>query len=237
MAGDWIKIEESMPEKPEVAIIADALGIDDPDTVAGKLIRVWAWATRNCNGDGVTSVTAMKQIDRCAGVSGFALAMGKAGWITVSNERLTFPNFGRHCSKTAKERALTGKRVAKNRAKTCNAATVTKTLPEKRREEYKDTNKPEGGKSKARCSLEDAISFAESIGLPASDGEACFHKWEGNGWQNGGSPIKDWKATVRSWKAAGYMPSQKQTGKTDHRKRKEDEEFSTVKHELPILSE
>jgi hypothetical protein len=37
-----------------------------------------------------------------------------------------------------------------------------------------------------------------------------FNKWDGSGWKNGGQSIKDWKATVRSWKAAGYFPSQKQ---------------------------
>jgi hypothetical protein len=51
--------------------------------------------------------------------------------------------------------------------------------------------------------------FCVSLGLPKKDGTACFFKWQGNGWTNGGEPIRDWKATIRSWKAAGYMPSQK----------------------------
>lgn len=51
--------------------------------------------------------------------------------------------------------------------------------------------------------------FCVSVGLPKKDGTACFHKWIGNGWTNGGEPIRDWKATIRSWKVAGYMPSQK----------------------------
>jgi hypothetical protein len=40
MAGDWIKIEISTPDKPEVAIIAECLKID-PDAVVGKLFRIW----------------------------------------------------------------------------------------------------------------------------------------------------------------------------------------------------
>jgi uncharacterized protein YdaU (DUF1376 family) len=68
---------------------------------------------------------------------------------------------------------------------------------------------PEPRTSKSICTLDEAISFAVELGLPASDGEACFHKWEGNGWTNGGKKIKDWKATIRSWNAAGYLPSQK----------------------------
>lgn len=63
---------------------------------------------------------------------------------------------------------------------------------------------------KSRCSLEEARSFCKEIGLPESDGESFFYKCEGNGWRNNTQPIKDWKSTVRHWKIAGYMPSQKQ---------------------------
>lgn len=45
--------------------------------------------------------------------------------------------------------------------------------------------------------------------LPESDGAWFFHKCQANGWTNGGKPIRDWRATIRAWKAAGYMPSQK----------------------------
>lgn len=51
--------------------------------------------------------------------------------------------------------------------------------------------------------------FTRSLELPDSDARSCFHKWVGNGWTNGGKPIRDWKATIRSWKEAGYLPSQK----------------------------
>ena len=45
MAGDWIKVEDCLPDKPEVVGIADYMGIDQ-DAVVGKLIRLWAWAAR-----------------------------------------------------------------------------------------------------------------------------------------------------------------------------------------------
>lgn len=50
------------------------------------------------------------------------------------------PKFDRHTSNSAKTRALTQKRVAKTRNATCNANSVTKTLPEKRREDIKPIN-------------------------------------------------------------------------------------------------
>jgi hypothetical protein len=38
-----------------------------------------------------------------------------------------------------------------------------------------------------------------------------WDKWQGNGFTNGGKPMKDWKAVLRSWKGYGYLPSQKQS--------------------------
>lgn len=61
----------------------------------------------------------------------------------------------------------------------------------------------------AKTSFEELTQFCRELGLPDSDAEAVYHKWTANGWTNGGKPILDWKATIRSWKAAGYMPSQK----------------------------
>ena len=53
-------------------------------------------------------------------------------------------------------------------------------------------------------------SYCTEIGLPASDGTACYNRWQGNGWTVSGKPICDWKATIRSWRDHGYLPSQKQ---------------------------
>lgn len=65
---------------------------------------------------------------------------------------------------------------------------------------------------RGKCTLEEIIAFVLELELPTSDGEATFHKWEGNEWTNNGKKIADWKATIRSWKSAGYMPSQKNNG-------------------------
>lgn len=62
--------------------------------------------------------------------------------------------------------------------------------------------------------MEEVVTFCATLGLPTSDAESTWHKWEGNGWKSGSQRIKDWRATIRSWKASGYMPSQKQQGPT-----------------------
>lgn len=70
-----------------------------------------------------------------------------------------------------------------------------------------------GGKSPfQKPSVEEVVQFCLSLSLLKSDGEAFFWGKEGNGWKNGSNPVKDWKATIRQWKASGYHPSQKKGG-------------------------
>ena len=177
MAGDWIKIEENMPDKPEVCRMAARLGIEC-DAVAGKLLRVWAWASRNCNADGVTSVTVKSYLDRLTAVTGFADAMVESGWLMVDGENLMFPNFDRHCSQTAKDRANTNRRVARHR-EYGNAASVTnvtpdalqKPLPEKRREDSNTPIVPKGTKAKDPLRLRAEAIFKRRADTPLTAGE------------------------------------------------------------------
>jgi hypothetical protein len=76
----------------------------------------------------------------------------------------------------------------------------------------KDTDRKgsaEGKPRKDRGTAEEVTEYFAALSLPVSDGEWFFAKCEGSEWSNNGQSIKDWKATVRSWKAAGYLPSQK----------------------------
>jgi len=129
MSGDWIKFETVTPDKPEVYRIAETLSID-PDAVIGKLIRIWIWADQQTVDGNARSVTKML-IDRVTGVPGFADSMLSAGWLKQGKHGLSFPNFDRHNGNSAKNRALTNKRVKRKR----NADGVADALPEKRREE------------------------------------------------------------------------------------------------------
>lgn len=69
---------------------------------------------------------------------------------------------------------------------------------------------PTAPTKKARGTMEEFKAFAKGIGLPPSDGEAMFWKFEANGWKNGRNPVKDWQATMRQWKCSSYHPSQNQ---------------------------
>ena len=139
MAGDWIKFEKTTIDKPEVFQIASMLEID-PDAVVGKLIRVWNWFDDQSR-DGHADVTVMSLLDRVTGVTGFVNAMQCVGWMVIEGDSMLIPNFARHNGGTAKNRALAKNRKEKQRSNVTDLSrsqrdiSVTKTRPEKRREE------------------------------------------------------------------------------------------------------
>ncbi|MDN0113180.1 hypothetical protein [Yersinia intermedia] len=150
MASSWIKVEVITPDKPEIFQLAEILNID-PDTVLGKLIRVWVWAdqqTIDGNADGnAVSVTRIG-IDRITFMSGFADALITVGWLKHDSGKMYFPDFDRHNGKGSKKRAVTSRRVTEFRDSkpksnaNGNAGSVTppdkKALPEEELEEEKD---------------------------------------------------------------------------------------------------
>jgi hypothetical protein len=135
MAGDWIKVRCDLPDDPAVFQIARKIGIT-PEEAVGRLCRVWIWADRHVI-DGHAFVTLLS-LDRIAGEAHFGDAMVEVGWLeVVADSEITFPKFDRHNGKSAKRRVLSAERQQLHR----NAASVTKALPEKRREE-KSTKEP-----------------------------------------------------------------------------------------------
>jgi hypothetical protein len=147
MAGDWMKIELELPDKPEVHGIAAMLNID-PDCVVGKLIRVWQWFDKHTTDGNAYGVT-FSLPDRISGVDGFGEAMQFVGWLEQNEKTLSMPKFDRHTSESAKTRALSAKRQSLYRNKceesnagsdaNSNANTVTSpSQREEKRREYKN---------------------------------------------------------------------------------------------------
>lgn len=119
-------------------------------------------ACHACNANGnAASVTKSYQacplcnalrahMDALTGCANWSEALAAVGWLAASPAGLRFPDWHRWNSKSARTRLLTARRVAEHRAKTgpkpaaaCNAngnaASVTESLPEKRREELKES--------------------------------------------------------------------------------------------------
>ena len=141
MAGDWIKLQKDTFDKPEVLAIATRMDID-PDAVVGKLCRIWAWFdTHTVNGN--ASCVTFSFVDRYVGVTGFAEQVALVGWLAQDGHDLCLPNFDYHNGETSKTRALGKNRAEKARSNAkSNAPSVTKSLPEKRREEKNKCIRP-----------------------------------------------------------------------------------------------
>ncbi len=144
MAGEWLKFECSLPEKPETLAITVAMGWDDPDLTVGKLMRLFRWFDQHTVDGNAVSVTPAL-LDRLIGATGFVQAVANSGWLAITEAGLSLVHFDRHNGMTAKNRAQTAKRVASYRANssgadTSNDANVTPPLAreEKKREEKKE---------------------------------------------------------------------------------------------------
>ena len=218
MAGDWIKVEHTTPDKPEVVKLAGILGIDQ-DAVVGKLLRLWIWADQqSVSGNAITVTNSF--LDRLVFCPGFAAGLVKVGWLNGREGLLSIPNFDRHNGQSAKNRANTNRRVANSRkahhervAKTCNENVtlepLQKPLPEKRREDNTTTTTTTG---REVCQFPKDVSevdrFMDAQVLhPLGDeltrcAERVFNEQSAVGWRNRhGVPLADWRPMARQYAA------------------------------------
>jgi hypothetical protein len=202
MAGDWIPMRLDLADDPAVMAMAELLGMPEP-CVVGYLHTIWSWASRHCNDGSVTQVTpeALGRVTRCAKVPE---AMLRVGWLECGEidgkPVITFPNWARWLSQSAKSRVLTSRRVAQHRQEKCNGVSVTESLPEKRREKKsKKESKPKKSASTfVKPSLEEITEYIQAQGY-AVDAQLWLDHYEANGWRVGRNPMRDWQAAVRTW--------------------------------------
>lgn len=149
MAGEWIKVEITTPDKPELMKAARILGVDR-DLVFGKLVRLWGWFDKN-SVDGRVDGVVSTDVDRLVDMDGFCEALKSVGWLEYDDdaEIVTLPNFDVHNGETAKQRASRNKRQAKWRENVDGgvdkgASTKASTREEKRREEVHTHTTREG---------------------------------------------------------------------------------------------
>lgn len=218
MAGDWIKVEHTTPDKPEVVKLAGILGIDQ-DAVVGKLLRLWIWADQqSVSGNAITVTNSF--LDRLVFCPGFAAGLVKVGWLNGREGLFSIPNFDRHNGQSAKNRANTNRRVANSRkahhervAKTCNENVtlepLQKPLPEKRREDNTTTTTTTG---REVCQFPKDVTevdrfMAAQVLHPLGDeltrcAERFFNEQSAVGWRNRhGVPLADWRPMARQYAA------------------------------------
>jgi hypothetical protein len=107
-------MRHDLADDPAVIRLADIVQVED-DAVIGKLFRLWSWADRHTH-DGHAEGVGLSWVDRLARCEGFGAALVRVGWLAESDGGLSFPRFDRHCSDTAKARALDAKRKSATRS-------------------------------------------------------------------------------------------------------------------------
>jgi hypothetical protein len=178
MAGDWIKMETELHEKPEVIEMSGILGLDR-FSVVGRLHRVWSWFNKHTESGHARSVTFVT-VDEFTSCDGFSEAMEKVGWAQLENGEFLIPKFERHNGNPAKSRALAAERKKKSRSKrdACHGRSVTETgqerdqrREEKRREESSSlTTTSPNGSIATESEKEERKDYRDSIGWNSSDG-------------------------------------------------------------------
>lgn len=136
MAGDWIKVEHATVDKPEILRIADLLGVK-PNEALGIMVSFWVWLDRNSR-NGLVTHMSRTTLDNVTHTPGFAACLVDVGWAQIDDATgiITIPNHDRHNGNPAKTRALGKDRATKHR----NDSVTPNALPEKRREEKRDTS-------------------------------------------------------------------------------------------------
>jgi hypothetical protein len=131
MAGEWLKMRHDLADDPAVIRLADMVQLDD-DAVIGKLFRLWSWADRHTH-DGHADGIGISWVDRLAKCHGFGAALVRVGWLAETGEGLSFPRFDRHCSDTAKTRALDAKRKSASRSCPDSVRNLSGSQPDRNR--------------------------------------------------------------------------------------------------------
>jgi len=108
--GLWLKMRHDLVDAPEIRRLAQACGVTRDD-VYGKLFRLWSWFDRHSRNGSVADETG-ELVDEIVGLSGFASALVSVGWLSEDQGGIVIPNWDRHNSETAKQRALDAARKA-----------------------------------------------------------------------------------------------------------------------------
>jgi hypothetical protein len=199
----WIKLDHDIHEKPEVIAMACDLGIDRCHVV-GYLVKVWIWADKHTTDGNASSVTKTF-IDSYLGVTNFADAMQKVGWLDDAEGGICIPNFDRHNGDGAKKRIQNAARQEKfKKQQEGNAKVTLGALPEKKR----SINKPLplfGNPKQIPPDPKQAIAYGATLPLPEREVQAWLDYWLARDWKfpKGGS-VKDWQASLRTWSKSPF---------------------------------
>lgn len=204
MAGDWIPITIDLIKRRETLLIADEAGVSAHEVV-GWLVDFWGWVSRESSDGKLRNVFVATLVTHLSLPECFFVAMKRVGWLIEIAEPepyLVVSNWDRWLSNSAKARLGNNLRqreyrTKRNRKVATNDA--TKTLPQKRREEY-IKSKP---KSFSVPSLEEVSCYCQERNNTV-DPQRFIDHYTANGWRVGKNPMRDWKAAIRTWEKNNF---------------------------------
>ncbi len=213
----WIKIETTLPQKPETIKISAILK-KKPSEVVGALVVLWC-LTDGLTEDGFLKYYGRKEIDAAVGVRGFCAALEAVGWIELGVDGARLVNYGKHNGRSAKCRAETARRVGRRRARGVTEVTgdvdsrngdcVTDVTGgalarEEKRREYSlgestqrarrvtSTPSPEGFVPPS----EEEVAVAVGVGgFDLAEGRKFWLWHQARGWRG----VEDWRAALALW--------------------------------------
>lgn len=214
----WIKIETTLPQKPEVVKISAILQKKSAEVVGG-LVLLWC-LTDGLTEDGFLQYYTREEIDRVTGLKGFGRALERVGWIEYSEEGIRLVNYEKHNGRSAKKRAETARRVGRHRAKgvtdvteeteQSNAKGVTDVTRsalarEEKRREYslrestqragRVTQSPSPSAGFVPPGVKEVLDWAVMESLPVEEAEKFWLWNQARGWEG----CRDWRAAARLW--------------------------------------
>lgn len=214
----WIKIETTLPQKPEVVKISAILQKKSAEVVGG-LVLLWC-LTDGLTEDGFLRFYGRREIDRVTGLKGFCAALEQVGWIQLEPDGARLVNYEKHNGRSAKKRAETALRVGRHRAKgvtdvtegaeQSNANSVTDVTQsalareEKSREYSLRESTPRARRVTAPPSpsgdfvppgVKEVLDWAVVESLPVEEAEKFWLWNQARGWEG----CRDWEAAARLW--------------------------------------
>jgi hypothetical protein len=165
MSQAWLKVEKITIDKVEVAKMATMLKIDRY-AVLGRLLQIWGYFDSHTV-DGRIQGIDHDYLDGLVGKKGFCSAMASVGWLRRDESAVILPNFSRHNGKTAKDRALHGKRQQVHR----NVGN--------------DGKQPLGGTEKRHESDAPSDALSDATGSASASPEKRREEGEGEGEREG----------------------------------------------------
>lgn len=206
MAGDWIKIEHTLPDKPEVSRIAEILGID-PDAVIGKLVRFWLWCDQQSVSGNSLGITK-SHLDRLVYQPGFSDALIKVDWLLARSGSLEVPRFDRHNGQTAKARSESARRMAKKRGSESDVTQKNEHLrnfpvtKSEARERIREENIAQAtAPAIPPVELETAKANSGQHGATPEIAERWWLDRDSVGWLVRGQPVTRWQSDLSAYAA------------------------------------